>query len=84
MSEFFPVGKINLSPSVGVGEGFDGCISDISIGGNGESDVIGDLASAVIHASNVVECDEDDVGCGGDKWVKECLGTIHKGRPRPH
>ena len=71
----FPVGKINLSPSVGVGEGFDGCISDISIGGNGESGIIGDLASAVIHASNVVECDEDDVGCG-DKWVKDMLRTI--------
>ena len=75
MSEFFIsflVGKINLSPSVGVSEGFYGCISDISIGGNGESGVIGDLASAVIHASNVVECNEDDVGCG-DKWVKECF-----------
>ena len=57
-------GKISLNPSVGVETGFDGCISDISIGGNGDSGAIGDLASAVIHASNVAECNEDDMGCG--------------------
>ena len=56
--------KIDLNPSVGVGIGFDGCISDISIGGNGDSGTIDDLASAVIHASNVAECNDDDVGCG--------------------
>ena len=53
-----------MNPSVGVGVGFDGCISDIAIGGNGDAGAVGDLASAVIHASNVAECNEDDVGCG--------------------
>ena len=58
-----------MNPAVGVeAAGFDGCISDISLGGgNGDSGAIGDLASAVVHASNVGECSEDEQGCEGDK-----------------
>ena len=63
-------GEVDLNPAVGVevASGFDGCISDISLGGgSGDSGAIGDLASAVVLASNVAECIEEEQGCEGDK-----------------